>query len=63
MLSLENGPDVETVSNASGYLGDILTYGIMTVPWYIVSEEGSLLLVGFIIESSLEIQRLRALPL
>jgi hypothetical protein len=44
--------DIETISNASEFLEDTLTYGIMTMPWNVVSEKGQLLLNGFIKEST-----------
>jgi hypothetical protein len=51
MFTFENGPDIETVSNASEFLGNSFNIWVNdSVPWYIVSEEGRLLLDGFIIE-------------
>jgi hypothetical protein len=47
MFSFENGPYVETVSNASAFLGD--SHNIWD---HIVSEEGGLLLNGFTAEST-----------
>jgi hypothetical protein len=50
VFSFENGPVIETVSKVSAFLADIPDTWIMRVPWYIVSEEGRLILDGFIME-------------
>lgn len=52
MFSFERGPDIETVSSKSEFSEAPLTYGMMTIPWYTVSEEGRLLLDGFVVEST-----------
>jgi hypothetical protein len=52
MFSFEDGSEIEMVPNASEFLGSALTYGMTTVPWYTVSEEGRLLIDGFITEST-----------
>jgi hypothetical protein len=53
IFSSESGPEIETVSDTYEFLGKPLSIwdGIMTMPWYIVSEEGRLLHNGFIMES------------
>jgi hypothetical protein len=51
MFTSENGPGIETVSMRLNFSEIPLTYGMMTVPWYIVSDVEWLFLDGFIIKS------------
>jgi hypothetical protein len=50
MFSFENDPEFEMVHSASEFLEISLMYGIMTVPWYVVSKEGRLLVDGFVMK-------------
>jgi hypothetical protein len=49
-FNLENDPNIQTLQMHLNFSGVPLAYGIMTMPWY-VTEEGRLLLDGFITES------------
>jgi hypothetical protein len=48
MFSLEDGSEAETVPDRLNFSEMPLTYGMTTVPWYTVSEEGRFLTDGFI---------------
>jgi hypothetical protein len=52
VFSFENDPDIDTVSNASEFLGDTVNIWDKTVTWYIASEEKRLLLGRFIMKST-----------